>query len=70
MRNQGTEEGFTDQIGALSELTGMEHHYFAKALDVRGANPYGNGFLSKLPILCAETITIPDPETRTGNRLY
>ncbi len=70
MRNKGIEEEFTDQVSALSELTGMEHHYFAKALDVRGANPYGNGFLSKLPILSAETIPIPDPETRTGNRHY
>ena len=70
MRNKGIEEEFTDQMSALSELTGMEHHYFAKALDVRGANPYGNGFLSKYPIVSAETIAIPDPEPRTYNGYY
>ncbi len=64
MRNLGTEEGFTNQVKTLSELTGMEHHYFAKALEVRGKNPYGNGFLSKLTILSAETIMIPDPEKK------
>lgn len=70
MRNKGDEEGFTDQVANLSELTGLEHHYFAKALEVRGANPYGNGFLSKYPILSAETIAIPDPETRAYNGHY
>jgi len=70
MRNKGIEEEFTDQVATLSKLTGMEHHYFAKALDVRGANPYGNGFLSKYPIVSAETIAIPDPEPRTYNGYY
>lgn len=70
MRNKGIEEEFTDQVATLSELTGLENHYFAKALDVRGANPYGNGFLSKYPIVSAETIAIPDPEVRTSNRHY
>jgi len=64
MRGDGEREDYTDQVKKLSELTGMEHYYFAEAIRSRGNNPYGNGFLSRIPIVSMETIPIPDPEER------
>lgn len=55
---------FVDQVGNLSKLTGIENYYFAPAIWVGGHKPYGNGMLSKLPIISAETIMIPDPEEK------
>jgi endonuclease/exonuclease/phosphatase family metal-dependent hydrolase len=65
MRDKGEDPEYDRQTAILSELTGMEHFYFAKAIDVRGKNPYGNAILSKLPIVSAETIPVPDPEPRS-----
>lgn len=48
------------QTKELSRLTGIENYYFAKAID-DADGPYGNGILSKIPIVSAETIIIPDP---------
>ena len=62
MRDKGEEPDFEAQTAILSELTGMKYHYFAKAIDVRDKNPYGNAFLSKLPVISAETILVPDPD--------
>ncbi len=70
MRNESEHEEYTDQVGKLAELTGMKYHYFAKAIDVEGKHPYGNGFLSKIPIISAETIIIPDPNPKTGTKYY
>ena len=70
MRMEGEHPEYTDQVPVLAERTGYPYWYFAKALDVRGANPYGNGLLSKYPILSAETIPVPDPEERKGVRHY
>ena len=70
MRGQGTEPEYTPQVAILSELTGLSNQYFAKAIEVRDHNPYGNGLLSRLPILHAETIMIPDPEVKDPNRRY
>ena len=70
MRDKGEREDYDCQTSILSKLTDMKHHYFAKAIDVNGANPYGNALLSKLPILSAETIPVPDPNPKTGNRYY
>lgn len=61
IRNKGVYPEFANQTKILSELTGLENHYFAKAIDVDGNNPYGNGFLSKYAITSVETIPIPDP---------
>ena len=52
---------YDKQIVYLSELTGIPHYYFAKAIDTP-LGPYGNAFLSKIPILSVETISVPDPE--------
>ena len=69
MRGQGSADGYMDQTGMLAQLTGM-HHYFAQAIGYDGVKPYGNGVLSRIPILSAETIIIPDPVEKTGPRNY
>jgi endonuclease/exonuclease/phosphatase family metal-dependent hydrolase len=71
MRDAGEHEGFEPQTKILSELCGMEYFYFAKAIEVYAdSSPYGNALLSKNKILTAETIAIPDPETKNGTRHY
>ena len=70
MRDKGEREDFDRQTAILSELTGMEHFYFAKAIDVGENNPYGNAILSKIPFESVEIIPIPDPQVRQGNGYY
>ena len=60
IRGEGPREDYVDQIKILSEKIGF-YYYFAEAIKVEGANPYGNAILSKYPIISAETIAIPDP---------
>lgn len=67
MRGDGPVSGYTAQTEKLSELTKMPHYFFSEAIMVGGTSPYGNGFLSKIPILKAEKIMIPDPEVRDNN---
>jgi endonuclease/exonuclease/phosphatase family metal-dependent hydrolase len=69
MFNEGPDEEYTNQAQELSKLTGLKYHYFAEAINEDG-NPYGNAVLSRFPIISAETIHIPDPNPRTGNRYY
>lgn len=64
MRGEGTHRDYTAQTEKLSELTGIGNYYFAKAIDVPGGGPYGNGLLSKIPIVSAETVPVPDPEEK------
>lgn len=70
MRGLGTDAEYTAQVEKLASLTGMRYFYFAKAIDVSGKGPYGNGLLSKKPILKAETIMIPDPVIKEKGRRY
>ena len=70
MRDEGQDIEYDKQTSILSELTGMRHHYFAKAIEFAGGNPYGNALLSKLPILSSETIPVPDPDPKTGTGYY
>ena len=70
MRNQGVLEGYEPQVQNLSELTGLKHWYFAKAIDVGENNPYGNGLLSAVPIVSVETIPVPDPAVKSGTEYY
>ena len=70
MRGKGTNPQYDNQTSILSELTGMKHHYFAKAREINGENPYGNALLSKLPILSSETILVPDPEPKSETGPY
>lgn len=69
MRDEGPAEDYQAQVKILSELTGMHHYYFAKAIEWDG-NPYGNGLLSKIPFKSLETIPIPDPKVRHYNGYY
>lgn len=66
MRGAGVDPEYTAQVEALAEKTGMPYFYFARAIDVPNGGPYGNGILSRIPILKAETVTVPDPPRREG----
>ena len=70
--NEMYDEGsiFGRQTEKLSQLTGLENHYFGYAIDIPGEGPYGNGFLSRYKILNAETILIPDPSPRKYKGYY
>lgn len=69
VRGKGFIKGYTDQMKKISALTGM-NSYFGKAFSVGGLAPYGNALLSKDRIEDAETIKIPDPERKTGDKMY
>ena len=60
MRDAGP---YGPQTEILSGLTDLPYHYFAKAIE-DGEGPYGNGLISRYPIVCAKTIPVPDPEPR------
>lgn len=71
MYSEGELPQFKNQVGILSEMTGLRHYYFAKAIDVdEGNNPYGNGLLSRYPIVSAETVMVPDPDGKKGEEGY
>lgn len=70
MRGEGADPEYTKQVDKLSELTGMKYYYFAPALNLFGRGLYGNGFLSKIPIIKAENIIIPDPNPRRFEASY
>lgn len=71
MYSEGELPQFKNQVGILSEMTGLRHYYFAKAIDVdEGDNPYGNGLLSRYPIVSAETVMVPDPDGKKGEEGY
>ena len=61
---------FGPQAAILSEMTGLPYHYFGKAIDLGERGPYGNAFISKYPIISAETIAIPDPEVKDEDAYY
>lgn len=60
MFDGGENVRYTYQTRMLSELSGLENYYFAKAIDDCDG-PYGNGILSKIPFKSVETVKIPDP---------
>ena len=68
IRGAGIHPDYTAQTEKLSELTGLTYYHFAPAIEVKNGGPYGNAFLSKIPILKAETIMIPDPVVKQGRR--
>ncbi|MBR2461157.1 MAG: endonuclease/exonuclease/phosphatase family protein [Clostridia bacterium] len=69
MRGSGEHPGYRAQTEYLAKQLGFDF-YFAKAIDVKGNNPYGNGILSRYPIVSAETVMIPDPLVRRYNGYY
>ena len=70
MRGAGKDPEYTAQTEKLSELTGLEHFFFARAINVGDLGPYGNAILSRFPIESAEVVPIPDPIEKTGARMY
>lgn len=70
IRGEGPHPDYTAQTEALAERTGMPYFYFAEALQLPHGR-YGNAILSRIPILHAETVMIPDPITpRVKSRTY
>ena len=70
MRGIGEDPEYTAQVEKLAELTGMKYFYFAKAIDFPKKGPYGNALLSKLPIINAEIVPVPDPEPKAYKGYY
>lgn len=70
MRGEGISPEYTAQTEKLSELTGLGYYYFAPAIEVKNGGPYGNGFLSRIPILSSEVIMIPDPVPVKSGKHY
>ena len=70
MRGEGVHPEYTEQVKTLAEKTGMSYYYFAPAIVLNGEGPYGNGFLSKIPIQSVETVIIPDPVPPKYNGYY
>lgn len=69
MRGKGVRADYEDQTAILAEKLGF-HAYFARAILVKGENPYGNALLSRYPILSAETVPIPDPAEKVYGDSY
>lgn len=69
VRGAGTDPEYEAQTEILAGLCGMGYYYFAKAINFDGG-PYGNAILSRVPILKAETISIPDPDPRGYDGYY
>ena len=69
MRGLGRSEEFDAQVEILAKLTGMKYFCFGKAIDLP-EGPYGNGFLSRIPVLNSKTVMIPDPNPRKYDGYY
>lgn len=69
IRDKGEDSEYQAQAKILAEKLGY-YYYFAKAVDFDGVNPYGNAILSRFPIISAETILVPDPETPAYDGYY
>ena len=70
MRGIGVDPEYTAQTEELARLTKMEHYFFAPAINPENEGLYGNAFLSKIPILNAEIVMIPDPNPRRFVHCY
>lgn len=60
----GEESCYGNQVARLAERGGYGYSFFAKAILVKGISPYGNALLSKVPVVEARVIPIPDPTIR------
>ena len=69
MRDEGPGKEYEAQTKIIADKLGY-YHYFAKAIDFGGVNPYGNALISKYPIISAEVILIPEPEVRGYDGYY
>ena len=62
-------EEYDKQTEKIAKTTTLSHFFFAKAID-DPCGEYGNGILSRYPIISAESIPIPDPNPRAYNGYY
>ncbi len=69
MRGRGESSEFSAQTEILAKLSGLREFYFAPALEFK-SGPYGNGFISKYPIIRAENIPVPDPKEKKYGGYY
>ena len=69
VRGEGPHPDYTAQTEMLAELTNMPYYYFAPAIELPNGL-YGNAFLSKIPIINAEIIAIPDPDEKRYTSHY
>lgn len=69
IRGAGIHPEYTAQTETLSKLTGLKNYYFGPALKFAWG-PYGNSFLSKYPIIKAETIPVPNPNPKKYDGYY
>ena len=69
VRGEGPHPDYTAQTEMLAELTSMPYYYFAPAIELPNGL-YGNAFLSKIPIINAEIIAIPDPDEKRYTSHY
>jgi len=60
MYNESENPQLQDQVGKLARKTGLPYHYFAQAISIPNGT-YGNGIISRWPIVSAETILVPEP---------
>ena len=69
MRGKGAADGYDDQVPILAERTGMAG-ISAEAIRFEGESPYGNGLLSRFPVIHYEVIPIPAPEVKGYGGYY
>ncbi len=69
MRGKGNSSEFLAQTEILAKLSGFRQLYFAPALEFQ-SGPYGNGFISKYPIIKTENIPVPDPIEKKYDGYY
>lgn len=66
VRGRGALAGYSDQLRKMAEPIGY-NRYFGQTIKVGGIGPYGNGLLTKCPIISAEVVHIPDTDDKSGN---
>lgn len=65
----GDEEGLLKQTERLAKASKFDNYFFAPALE-NEREFYGNGIISKIKIVSAERVLIPDPNPRKYNGYY
>lgn len=72
MRDKGNDVEYEAQTAILSKLTGLKYHYFAKAIEFSGGNPYGNAFCQNIRSRVQKRYSFPTrtpkQETNTTRR--
>lgn len=62
-------EEYDKQTKKVGKSTTLSNFFFAKAID-DPCGEYGNGILSRYPIISAESIIIPDPDPKEYDGFY